>query len=181
MRIPLLLAISILLVSSVMLTTYFITGEADTGDIPDNVTGPIPDWISENNASNLTSYNNGVIYNIRSGGVDRSGLSSVAYQPNVFRSVQPIYGALPPATYDSYNILGTIAICVDIDWDPDYAEIVVAVYNSTANYLNGISAEGGSLRGWCPSSQGYDKFLVMNWYRWGVYIAYVGNLTKIYW
>ncbi len=182
MRLAILLALSLLLVASVAMTSYFIMSNASLDDVPENVTGPMPNRFTENSESNFTSYTiHDIIYRIGRGGIDYSDLAATAYEPNVFRSVQHIYGALPPSTYDAYSVRGTIAICVDIDWVPTYAKIVVSLYNSTTNWLNGISAEGGSLRGWCPSTDGYDEFLVMNWYRWGVYIAYSGNLTKIYW
>ena len=180
MRVPQLLVVSSIFLASILVAGLVITGQASDSGVPDNYNDPIPANLTLNHSYNGTAFTGDIIYDII-GGVDYSGLAKVAYEPNVIRSVQPIYGALPPWTYDAYDISYTIAICVDINWDPDNARLMIGLLNTTTQWLTAIGVDGGSFSGWCPSTEGYDQFVVINWYKWGVYIAYVGNLTKIYW
>jgi len=120
---------------------------------------------------------------VEQGGPDASGLAAASYSPEVFRTVEHIYGLLPPSTYKSYSIAYTIAICVDIEWLPRQAWIYLGLLNTTTNIVEIWGFRGGELYGWCPSTDGADEFLVLNLY-WRddeVYIIYDGNLTKIYW
>ena len=147
-----------------------IAGHASEWVIPDNYEGPLPGNLTPNN-----------VYDAIFGQTVYSVQSNTSQEPNVIRAVQPISGILFPMSYDAYNIQYTIAICVDIIWAPGNQRLAIGIMNTTINYAYVIGIDGGSYSGWCPSTQGFDQFVVINFHPENIYIAYNGNLTKIYW
>ncbi len=108
--------------------------------------------------------------------------ASSPINPNVIKVTQNIYGVLPPWTYDSYDIRGTIAICVDLDYDPDEWYIWVGIWDEETNTWYRRTGINGTIL-WCPDTDGYEELRIANPQApyTHVYIAYVGTLTKYYW
>ncbi len=93
-------------------------------------------------------------------------------------SDKTIYGALDPGELHLYNIAGTTSICADISWLPSDRYIWLGLLDEDTSILKLYRFSGGSVT-WCPSTTGYEYFVVANLYL-DTGLVYYGELTRCY-
>ena len=110
------------------------------------------------------------------------------YSPNVIRTVQQVYGVIEGWAYEAYDITGTIAVCVNLEYVPRNVTFTIALYDEDTRraiffYWNGT----GEVSGFCPATDdgndGFEQIRFANIYPpyYKIYIAYSGTLSRYYW
>ena len=99
-------------------------------------------------------------------------------EPQLICRTGYIEGVLLPQEADGYYIGGTTSICADISWIPSDKYIWLGLLDEDTNLLVLRRFSGGSTT-WCPSTEGYEYFVIANLY-YDTALGYYGELTKCY-